>query len=260
MDLLHSNLLLLHSSLLSNPQLSLLFKLTMSSVAPTTDIDSSSIAPSELQSPAKVFHLIPVAERAFGEVLNLTGFADAPPSQMELTRSGKIVIYKKEYAEVFEKWFNTTPYAQFVERLNQTRETDPNSVKIPHKLPEWDNPRRKGKVWVWFWEGSECLQGMPKVVCKSCEQSMQHPGAVDQGTTNMRDHMKSSGCERKAKRSSATQSAIDQHLHRVSILFVFNIYHHLTDNDNCLCRTSDLSLPRFLPILILDCMKPFCIS
>ena len=228
MDLLHSNQLLLYPFLLSKSQLPLLFKFTMSSVAPTTDIDTSSIAPSELESPAKLFHLIPVTERAFGEVLSLTGVADTPPSQMELTRSGKIVIYKKEYAKVFGKWFGTTPYGQFVERLDQAREVDSKSVKIPHKIPEWDNPKRKGKVWAWFWEGSECLQGMPRVICKSCEQAMQHPGAVNQGTTNMRDHLRSSGCERQGKRSSATQSAIDQHLHRVSILFVFNIYHCLT--------------------------------
>ena len=69
---------------------------------------------------------------------------------------------------------------------------------------------------------------MLKVIYKFCEQAMQHSEAVNQSIINMHDHLKSSNCEQQEKKSSTTQSTINQHFHKVSILFVFNIYHCLT--------------------------------
>jgi hypothetical protein len=141
--------------------------------------------------------------------LTLTGRANDPPPQLQLSPNRHYVIWTEETSGTFEQWLSNTPFFQAVEHQSEPRK---------FTMPKWNNNQRRSKEKTWdnFYEGVEIHQGVPKVICKYCSTAQNHPNITNQGTSNMIRHLTGPGCRKRGKRPTDVQAAIDRHFKKVN--------------------------------------------
>jgi hypothetical protein len=136
--------------------------------------------------------------------LSLTGRADVPPPQLILASRGPYLLWTEETSTIFEAWFNNTPFAQAIQGHKERK----------WSLPSWNtvHQRARDSAWSHFYEGADTVKGIPKLVCKYCGGTQNHPGVTHEGTSNMVRHLKSTNCNRTGKRPLEAQETLDRHL------------------------------------------------
>src|ERR1700735_1225283 len=141
--------------------------------------------------------------------LQLSGSADQPPPQLEQSHRGLYVVWTEETADVFEAWFNNTPFVQAVQGHNEQ----------PRKwfLPMWNTKRRRmiDSAWSHFYEAADVHHGVPKLICKYCRTVQNHPDVKKEGTSNMSRHLQSTNCNKSGKRSAEAQNTLERHFKKV---------------------------------------------
>jgi hypothetical protein len=141
--------------------------------------------------------------------LQLSGSADQPPPQLEQSHRGLYVVWTEETADVFEAWFNNTPFVQAVQGHNEQ----------PRKwfLPMWNTKRRRAidSAWSHFHEATDVHHGVPKLICKYCRTVQNHPDVKKEGTSNMSRHLQSTNCNKSGKRSAEAQNTLERHFKKV---------------------------------------------
>jgi hypothetical protein len=137
--------------------------------------------------------------------LQLSGNADQPPPQLEQSHHGSYVLWTEETADVFEAWFNNTPFVQAVQGKNEQ----------PRKwfLPLWNTTRRRAmdSAWSHFHEAADIHHGVPKLICKYCKTVQNHPDIKKEGTSNMSRHLLSANCNKSGKRPAEAQNTLERH-------------------------------------------------
>ncbi|KAN0074980.1 hypothetical protein V8E54_007591, partial [Elaphomyces granulatus] len=141
--------------------------------------------------------------------LQLSGNADQPPPQLEQSHHGSYVLWTEETADVFEAWFNNTPFVQAVQGKNEQ----------PRKwfLPLWNTTRRRAmdSAWSHFHEAADIHHGVPKLICKYCKTVQNHPDIKKEGTSNMSRHLLSANCNKSGKRPAEAQNTLERHFKKV---------------------------------------------
>lgn len=73
----------------------------------------------------------------------------------------------------------------------------------------WDRTRQLSDVWNHFDQVAHHTTGLPKVMCRRCGKTLDHPGYTSHGTNSMGRHWKGEKC-RKATSNAAKQLNIRQ--------------------------------------------------
>jgi hypothetical protein len=145
--------------------------------------------------------------------LILTGRADEPPPQLIHAPRGPYILWTEETSDTFEAWFNNTPFTQAIQGQSED--------KRKWFLPAWNTARRRAtdSAWSHFHEAADIHKGIPKLLCKYCGTSQNHPGITQEGTSNMTRHLKSRNCVKSGKRPAEAQETLDRHFKKVYLIF-----------------------------------------
>lgn len=73
----------------------------------------------------------------------------------------------------------------------------------------WDSTYRTSDLWSSFYQVAEIATGKPKLICKRCSSSLDHPGINNSGTNSMKNHLKTEKCLRTRNNRGLKQMQID---------------------------------------------------
>jgi hypothetical protein len=85
--------------------------------------------------------------------------------------------------------------------------------------------RRQAECWKHFHQVAAIKDGAPKVLCKSCDHALHHPGDGHRGTSTMNKHYSSSvNCRKMTSQSNDIRKLIRQGVSIPSIFFFSLIF------------------------------------
>jgi len=111
--------------------------------------------------------------------------------------------------------------ADFLAWWKTTRWYTINHPKTEHTktlLVNWGS-EKSSNCWEFYYEGATIIQGDPKLVCKQCFGTLAHPGPDHGGTSNMRAHLKTMQCKKKAKFRGVRQALVTDNL-QIKVCFL----------------------------------------
>jgi hypothetical protein len=103
-----------------------------------------------------------------------------PPSILNRANAQRHVVWEPATAAQFQDWWNDTRYGI------------QNATKKERKL-RWDKPK-VSKHWLSFKQAALIRNGEPNIICRLCHKVLIHPSLSNTGTTNMKNHLKSTSC------------------------------------------------------------------
>ena len=101
---------------------------------------------------------------------------------------GGYIFYTFNTSQKFNEWWLQTEYGAGVAAGSDRRYMNPN----------WDSSGRTAEAWSLFHEAAERVTGRPKIICKLCDEVLEHPNNKNAGSSGLKIHIESKGCKKKA--------------------------------------------------------------
>ncbi|KAI9840214.1 MAG: hypothetical protein M1837_001842 [Sclerophora amabilis] len=166
--------------------------------------------------------------------------AFAPPALEVLYLKGNTYIgWTEETTARFQLWWDGTTWS-----------SDNKQAEHPINI-HWTSKIRTSPVWQSFVQVARVKDGLPKVMCRGCDELLVHPQLKGTGTSSMKKHAsKSQNC---SKRQSSGNPPLDQsqltfRAHKKHIAYVLELVKPFAKYTNALGKTNGTTIHNVFPV------------
>ena len=132
-----------------------------------------------------------------------------PDSQTEACLDSRLQIHNRRWvlfdhdlAEVFMEWWKETEFGEKMAANDNPRFRNPN----------WLSKTRTAPAWAEFVQAAERTTGRPKLICRHCDEALEHPNNRNSGSSGITAHLNRETCKKAVRRRGQTRQRVQQTL------------------------------------------------